>query len=53
MLMTFFLIFLWQWSFISFNWLEGWKVWSIPAMLGNPVFVSRKYKDSVRAVMQQ
>ena len=40
MLMTFFLIYLWQWLFISFNWLEGWKVWSIPAMLGNPVFVA-------------
>ena len=37
MLMTFFLIYLWQWLFISLNELEGWKVWSIPAMLGNPV----------------
>ena len=40
MLMTFFLIYLWQWLFISVNGLEGWKVWSIPAMLGNPVFVA-------------
>ena len=40
MLMTFFLIYLWQWLFISFDGLEGWKVWSIPAMLGNPVFVA-------------
>lgn len=40
MLMTFFLIYLWQWLFISLEGLEGWKVWSIPAMLGNPVFVA-------------
>ena len=40
MLMTFFLIYLWQWLFISLNELEGWKVWSVPAMLGNPVFVA-------------
>lgn len=40
MLMTFFFIYLWQWLFISVNGLEGWKVWSIPAMLGNPVFVA-------------
>lgn len=40
MLMTFFLIFVWQWLFISINGLEGWKVWSVPAMLGNPVFVA-------------
>ena len=40
MLMTFFLIYLWQWLFISLNELEGWKVWSIPAMLGTPVFVT-------------
>lgn len=40
MLMTFFLIFLWQWLFITVDGLEGWKVWSIPAMLGNPVFVA-------------
>ena len=39
-LMTFFMIYLWQWLFISFDGLEGWKVWSIPAMLGNPVFVA-------------
>ena len=40
MLMTFFFLFLWQWVFITFNGLEGWKVWSIPAMLGNPLFVA-------------
>lgn len=39
-LMTFFMIYLWQWLFISFDGLEGWKVWSIPAMMGNPVFVA-------------
>lgn len=39
-LMTFFLIYLWQWLFISINGLEGWKVWLIPAMLGNPIFVA-------------
>lgn len=31
---------LWQWLFISVNGLEGWQVWSVPAMLGNPVFVA-------------
>ena len=40
MLMTFFFIYLWQWLFISINGLEGWDVWSIPSMLGNPVFVA-------------
>lgn len=40
MLMTFFLIYLWQWLFISFSKLDGWPVWSIPSMLGNPVFVA-------------
>lgn len=40
MLMTFFFIYLWQWLFISVNGLEGWQVWSVPAMLGNPVFVA-------------
>lgn len=40
MLMTFFFIYLWQWLFISFNWLVGWEVWSVPSMLGNPVFVA-------------
>ena len=40
MLMTFFFIYLWQWLFISVNGLEGWQVWSIPSMLGNPVFVA-------------
>lgn len=40
MMLTFFLIFLWQWLFISVNGREGWNVRSIPAMLGNPVFVA-------------
>ena len=40
MLMTFLFIYLWQWLFISLGWLEGWEVWSIPSMLGNPVFVA-------------
>ncbi len=40
MLMTFLFIYLWQWLFISLGWLEGWEVWSVPSMLGNPVFVA-------------
>ena len=40
MLMTFFFIFLWQWLFITAGGLPGWEVWSIPSMLGNPVFVA-------------
>ena len=40
LMMTFFFLFLWQWLFISVKELEGWKVWSLPAMLGNPVFVA-------------
>lgn len=40
MLLTFFFIYLWQWVFISFGILDGWSAWSIPAMLGNPVFVA-------------
>ena len=40
MLMTFFFIYLWQWFFTSVNGLDGWDVWSVPSMLGNPVFVS-------------
>ena len=40
MMLTFFLIYLWQWLFISINVLEGWKELSVPAMLDNPVFVS-------------
>ena len=40
MLMTFFFIYLWQLLFISANGLDGWEVWSIPSMLGNPVFVA-------------
>ncbi len=40
MLATFFLIYLWQWLFISVGGLEGWEVWSVPSMLGNPVFIA-------------
>lgn len=40
MLMTFLLIYMWQWMFISINWVQDRSVWSIPAMLGNPVFVA-------------
>lgn len=40
MLMTFLLIFIWQWLFIVVIGQEGWENWSIPAMLGNPVFVA-------------
>ena len=40
MLATFFLIYLWQWLFISVGGLEGWEVWSVPSVLGNPVFVA-------------
>lgn len=40
MLMTFLLIFVWQWLFIVVYGQEGWENWSIPAMLGNPVFVA-------------
>ena len=40
MMLTFFLIYLWQWLFISVDGLGGGKAWSLPAMLGNPVFVA-------------
>ena len=40
MLMTFFFIYLWQLLFISADGLDGWEVWSVPSMLGNPVFVA-------------
>lgn len=40
MIMTFFFIYLWQWLFISMDGLSGWEKWSIPAMLGNPVFIA-------------
>ena len=40
MLMTFLLIYLWQWLFISFEKPDRWTVWSIPSMLVNPVFVA-------------
>lgn len=40
MLMTFMLIFLWQWLFIDVFGLNGQERWSLPSMLGNPVFVA-------------
>ena len=40
MALSFLFIYLWQWLFISLGWLEGWEVWSVPSMLGNPVFVA-------------
>ena len=40
MLMTFLLIYVWQWLFISLEKLERRSVWSIPSMLVNPVFVA-------------
>ena len=40
MLMTFLLIYLWQWLFISVSEPKGWVEWSMPAMLVNPVFVA-------------
>lgn len=40
MLMTFLLIFLWQWLIVAVIEKKGWSGWSIPAMLGNPVFVA-------------
>ena len=40
MLMTFLLIYMWQWLFISFEKLGRRTVWSIPSMLVNPVFVA-------------
>lgn len=40
MLMTFLLIYLWQWMFISVGWVQDRSAWSIPSMLGNPVFVA-------------
>ena len=40
MLMTFLLIYLWQWIFISVIGQEKWTGWFLPSMLGNPVFVA-------------
>ena len=40
MLMTFLLIYMWQWLFISLEKLGRRSVWSIPSMLVNPVFVA-------------
>ena len=40
MLMTFLLIFLWQWLIVIIFEQKGWAGWNLPAMLGNPVFVA-------------
>lgn len=40
MMMTFLLIYLWQYFFISFIYGNDYSRWSLPAMLGNPVFVA-------------
>lgn len=40
MLMTFLMIFLWQWMIIVVIEQKGWTEWNLPALLGNPVFVA-------------
>ena len=40
MMMTFLLIYLWQFIFITFIYQEDYSRWTLPAMLGNPVFVA-------------
>ncbi|MBR6055322.1 MAG: LytTR family transcriptional regulator [Bacteroidales bacterium] len=40
MMMTFLLIYLWQFIFITFIYGEDYSKWTLPAMLGNPVFVA-------------
>ena len=40
MLMTFMFIYIWQFLFIIVLGKRGWPEWSLPAMLGNPVFVA-------------
>ena len=40
MMMTFLLIYLWQFIFISFFYEDDYSKWTLPAMLGNPVFVA-------------
>ena len=40
MLMTFLMIFLWQWLIVVVIGRKGWTGWNLPSMLGNPVFVA-------------
>lgn len=40
MMMTFLLIYLWQYVFITFLYYEEYSQWTLPAILGNPVFVA-------------
>jgi len=40
MLMTFLLIFLWQWVIVSVIEQKGWDAWNLPAILWNPVFIA-------------
>ena len=40
MMMTFLLIYMWQYFFITFIYAVDYSKWSLPAMLGNPVFVA-------------
>lgn len=40
MLMTFLMIFLWQWLIVMVIGQKGWTAWNLPAMLGNPIFVA-------------
>ena len=40
MMMTFLLIYVWQYFFITFFYDNDYSRWSLPAMLGNPIFVA-------------
>lgn len=40
MMMTFLLIYIWQFVFITFFYPEEYAKWKLPAILGNPVFVA-------------
>ena len=40
MMMTFLLIYVWQWIFITVLYHEEYSRWPLPAILGNPVFVA-------------
>lgn len=40
MLMTFLMLFIWQWLIVFVIKQKGWTGWSFPAMLGNPVFIA-------------
>ena len=40
MMMTVLLIYVWQYFFITVIYHENYEKWSLPAMLGNPVFIS-------------